>query len=365
MLRHIIGNGVVLYKEGRFWKLDVHPEVGKRKRFSLRTPDERRARQIAQQYADDITRGRWNVSVGTIALVTALARYALGRWRKLRNKATMEIILRIFRYFADWCHGREIGTLDRVRPEHIESYLEWRRSQSAERYDKSYLRGKRRKKPVTNWTVNRDLAWIRAFFRKMVERGYTRSNPALSVEFRPVDQRVKHTLDADEIIKLLKSLSERMQELVLFYLNVGLRMNEVLTLRTQDVDLKRKVLLAQARKTHFTQEVPLNDEALQIAQRRVLQAGTSKLLFPSAADTQIDGHNLYRALRQASEKLGIRRCSAQVLRRTFGTLQASHLPQLALQKLMNHRSPATTAKFYVRTSMVPPVNFSSIRQAGD
>lgn len=125
-----------------------------------------------------------------------------------------------------------------------------------------------RKKQVSGATVNRELALLKRIFNLAIDWDlYLGSNPVRKVKFFQELNLGFRILSQEEETKLLANATPYIQDLIIFDLNTGLRIGEILSLRWENVDLEKGLLSIFAHKTHKTRTVPINSEA-----RRVLEA---------------------------------------------------------------------------------------------
>jgi integrase len=151
-------------------------------------------------------------------------------------------------------------------------------------------------------TVNKKLAALRKFCRKLVEWGYLPFNPTSKIVDLPDDSepRVRY-LSVQEYRLLLQEAEEMkmlphfalglhfrfLTEYVMLGCNTGLRPSELLHLEGRDIDIsgrklrvRRKPELGFHPKSYHEREVPLNDHAFTAAAALLEQrVGKSDFLF--------------------------------------------------------------------------------------
>ncbi len=66
----------------------------------------------------------------------------------------------------------------------------------------------------------------------------------------------------DEEKKLLEASPEWLKEIIIFALNTGMRLGEILSLRWNSVDMKRKTVVVLRSKNNEKRTIPLNEKAL-------------------------------------------------------------------------------------------------------
>ena len=224
-----------------------------------------------------------------------------------------------------------------------------------------------RKKVVRGTTVNKELAALRKFCRKLVEWRYLPFNPTSNVVDLPDDSqpRVRY-LSFQEYEQLLRNAEEMktlphfslglhfrfLTEYIMLGCNTGLRPSELLHLEGRDVDLpgkrlrvRRKPELGFHPKGYHERDVPLNDHAFYAAASLLEQrAQASDFLFHHRDGSRV------RNARESFDTLIKRALLDEVipytLRHTFGawSIKAGIHPR-ALQKLMGHSTLAVTERY--------------------
>lgn len=133
-------------------------------------------------------------------------------------------------------------------------------------------------KPIAPATVNRELDFLRLSIRKAVEWGYLAFNPLSTVKHLTEDNERMWVLTSEEEQKLLQACDNSRQrtkylrDMVELALNTGMRLNELQGLKKASVHLRKRFVALTGTKNHDSRNVPLNDRALEILQRRM--AGT-------------------------------------------------------------------------------------------
>lgn len=111
-----------------------------------------------------------------------------------------------------------------------------------------------------------------------------------------------------------------LQEIVLFDLNTGMRMDEILSLEWPHVDLFRKTVTIMRSKNGDKRTIPLNQTAFELLKGKAkMQHVKTKYVFESEAGAKIDHRNLRRAFYNALKKAEITDFRFHDLRLTFAT----------------------------------------------
>jgi len=277
----------------------------------------------------------------------------------LRNTPrTLELNLSIVQKFLDFAHRGSGGTpvpITAVTPLLIESYALERKEMGR-----------------ASWTINRELGALSVYFGCAVRLGLLSENLVKRVLKLPVVRnRLPRTLRPREVSALLRE-SEKpvlfhgrngkgqgnsrerltpLYDMVLFVLNVGLRLGELLHLEWDDVDLDRGLIHVTNKPQHTLKGrqdrvVRSNTVVLKLLRRRC--ETESRWVFSGAQGQQLDRANALRELKVAGGRAGLSWVNWLVLRRTFLTrCAASHMPPYVLREIAGHSSLRTTERFYI------------------
>jgi integrase len=160
-----------------------------------------------------------------------------------------------------------------------------------------------------------------------------------------------------------------------FILQTGLRTGELVGLKWEDIDFKKKTLTVQ-RSMEYRYKVgewrigepksksgyrtiPLTDEAIRILKDqkeknrniKVIPIEWTEFVFLCRKGTPIKNSTYDTALFKICDKVGIKRFSMHVLRHTFATrcIEAGMKPK-TLQMLLGHSNIGITMNLYVHTT---------------
>jgi len=114
----------------------------------------------------------------------------------------------------------------RITSQKVEKFKNWRLSQG-----------------VKHSSVNRYLALIRKIINLAIEWGYLRAEdkPRFRM-FSEKDNMRERILSVEEESKLMPLLPDHLRPIVLTALNTGMRLGEILSLKWENVDLKRRII---------------------------------------------------------------------------------------------------------------------------
>jgi len=248
---------MALYKRGKNWYIDYYYPPGRGgKRIREKVgPEKDEARILLAERLQDIRQGR-NPALRQIKpkpfdemVKEFLAKHA----KKRRNYRTFvlntDLLLNHFR-------GK---TLQEIGPKQIEEFVAAR------------LEG-----GVTRATTNRQRACLSKMFNCAIAWGYYGGeNPVRHVSRFPESAGRVRFLSADEADRLLQNAPRHLRPVVVCALHTGGRLNEILRLRWEEVDLDQGVLYFDQTNTKSgrQREVPISPElAVALRQRRKVRS---------------------------------------------------------------------------------------------
>jgi len=115
-----------------------------------------------------------------------------------------------------------------------------------------------RKMEVSPATVNRELACLKTLFSKAVEWGRIEKNTVRTVKKFKEDNARERILSADEALRLIEAAAPSIRPILIIALNTGMRKNEILSLKWENVDFLRGYILIEKSKSGKPRKVPMN-----------------------------------------------------------------------------------------------------------
>jgi integrase/recombinase XerC len=238
--------------------------------------------------------------------------------------------------FIDWLHGQDIGDPGQIDSGHVRAYAATRHRQG-----------------LAPKSLQRHLAAIRAWFRYLVREGLARFNPAEGVRSPKVNKALPHTLNVDQLDRLLSlpgdaPLDRRDRAIMELFYSSGLRLAELVGLNVEQV-LAPDRLLQITGKGGKTRRVPIGRVAMEaieawLAVRSGLSNADEQALFVSQRGNRLSARSVEARLRQRAIEQGMpRHVHPHMLRHSF----ASHLLESsgdlrAVQELLGHADIGTT-----------------------
>ena len=162
------------------------------------------------------------------------------------------------------------------------------------------------------------------------------------------------TLSGDEEKKLLLNATPYIQDIVIFALNMGLRIGEILSLTWKSGDLENDLLSVFAHKTGKTRPVPIKKETKRILEFWTLGRKNDSLFYNH--ETGKPFVDLDAGLELACRKAGIEGVTWHVMRHTFASrLVAAGVDIVTVQQLLGHSTITVTMR-YTHTNLTSKRN---------
>ena len=197
---------------------------------------------------------------------------------------------------------------------------------------------------------------IRRVYNKLIEWDlYTGANPMAKVKLPKADNARDRFLTADEAQTLLAAVKKRSllwHDISLISLHTGMRLSEILGLRSQDVDLKNKVIHLDGKTGR--RSIPVNELVFETLSNAVEKRKDSSLLFPNQKGMQLASYSATSSFARAVADAKLN--PPNVDRRhkvVFHTLRHTYCSWLAMEgvplyvigEMVGHKSPDMTKRY--------------------
>ena len=222
--------------------------------------------------------------------------------------------------------------LSNIRPKHVEDFKQ------------------DRVKTAKPGTVNLELILLGAILNAAVTWGYLKENPAKNVKPFRIPEKEPPYLTRDQVAALYRVCRGWVRTFVALALNTGMRASEILSLKWEDVDLRKRVIKIRSDEEFTTKgrrnrEIPVNDFLSRVLQRHPKHI-TNPHVFCDDEGGPMSDYPIRTALEQARKQAGLPRFRIHDLRHTFGTTLAANGKDIrTIQELMGHVDIKTTMKY--------------------
>jgi site-specific recombinase XerD len=210
-----------------------------------------------------------------------------------------------------------------------------------------YLQDVKGLKPAS---INTALATIEAFCVWMQKQGYITHNPLADVKRVEQVQEAPKWLSKNEKYRVIRAAlnekNKRNGAIILTLLMAGLRAEELINLRPEDVLISERKgsIVVRAGKGNKRRVVPIpNDLRKCLAEYLVTENATGTWLFPSQRAEKLTYDGLYNLCVSIGKKAKVEGLTPHVLRHTYGhDLVTSGVRIDVVAKLMGHSKIDTT-----------------------
>ncbi|MDI6727930.1 MAG: tyrosine-type recombinase/integrase [Thermodesulfovibrionales bacterium] len=323
-------DGLFKRKDSHYWWMSFTAN-GKHYQQSTGTADRKLAEKIRAKVITQITEGKWfEINEAKNRTFEDMTDKFLNEHCKLnRTPSTYKRYKDAVRLLEPYLSGLTLDKITSSLINHIKNDL----------LQKGY-------KPATVFLTIRMLS--KMFNLAIKEWEWCNLNPVSKVTLGKPNNEVDRWLTYDEEQKLLSVMSGWVREICLFALNTGMRQNEILSLKIQDVNLfSRTVKVAKENsKTKEARIIPFNSVALEILKKRLSTPAISGYVFYEKTGRKIDQFSFANLFKHYVKKSGITHCRFHDLRHTFATrLIQSGVDIYKVSKLLGHSDISTTQRY--------------------
>jgi site-specific recombinase XerD len=118
-------------------------------------------------------------------------------------------------------------------------------------------------------SINRELSSLKKAFNLAVrEWEWCRENPVSRVSMERENNQRDWWLSVEEEVRLLQACAPWLYELVIFALDTGMRMGEILELSWRGVDFTRRTVMVFRSKNGERRTIPVNETVLHLMKQR-------------------------------------------------------------------------------------------------
>ena len=308
---------MALYQRNGIYYLNISVPGRKPIRHSTGTRD----RAKAQEYHDQKKAELWKVTRLGEKPQRTWDEAAVKWLQEKQGKASYAEDVRMIRWFTQYFRG---VPLNKITREWVDALLT------------------EKKGHVSPRTRDLHVAVVRGILRRaMREWEWIDHVPAFRTYERKGKGRVRW-LTQEQVQVLLQELPHHTRAAMLFSLNTGLRMSNVLGLKWADVDLDRRVAHVEKTKNDDPLTVPLNQQALALLESLKGQHSTHVFSYKGQPLLRVNT----RAWRDALKRAGIANFRWHDLRHTWASwLRQNGVPTWALQQLAGWKTPLMADRY--------------------
>ena len=227
-------------------------------------------------------------------------------------------------------HFGEDRYIDEVRKAHVAGFI-------------SELKKAGRKTP----TIRRYLATLSSLFSFAERSGWIIQNPILHLDKRAIPEAQPRTrfLSRDEYRRLLAASSSHLRPLIEMAVETGMRLEELLSLKWEQVDLERREVRLVLTKSKRPRMVPLSDKAVAVLVAGTRDRRASPYVFINSA-TGERYRTIQRAFRTVCRRAGLEDLRFHDLRHTFASWAVqSGVDLYPLSRILGHSTLQMTTRY--------------------
>ena len=318
---------MALFKKGSIWWMDFVCE-GRRFRRSTKTEDVKLARRIHDKVKGQVAEKKWFESFPgedktfREMMEKYLLEYAS---KKASARSFIGYAKKPISVLGDYL-------LPSITPKTINQYKTTRVTDGV--------------KPAT---INRELATMKKAFNLAIkEWEWIRDNPVSKVSMEQENNRRERWLTDTEEERLMEACSDWLRELVVFALNTGMRISEILSLEWRRVDLFRKMVTLLDVKNKTPRSIPINETIFEMLKKKfkVKSILTDLVFYNTETHAMFHKTSADHAFRVATAKAGIENFRFHDLRHTAATRMVQDGADIyQVQVILGHKSPVMTQRY--------------------
>jgi integrase/recombinase XerD len=235
----------------------------------------------------------------------------------------------------------------------VRDFIHWQLNEKIQFQNHKYRKNK--KKGVSIGTVNTYLNYAKAAFNVLVNEEIVEENIFDSTKHIKEKQKKIETLSVEEIHKLLRSLDKswysefRAYVLIHVLLDTFGRINEVLSIRKQDIDFEKHAITFQNTKNGKIRIVPITKKTVKILQELIEETEdfNSEYVFLTHHGNPLKPDSARKHFRDLLKRAGIkkrvyfhlfRHTASEMFLRQNGSVRV-------LQKILGHSELTTTSRY--------------------
>jgi integrase/recombinase XerD len=247
-----------------------------------------------------------------------------------------------FAHYIEQRFGSDFTDFSVVSEDHIGDYMAFM---------------KHKDQPYASSTIARKVAALKSFFNYLTSKGIIQKNPAVDIDSPKVKKRLPQTLTLAEVERLLDALNEgvspkglRDRALLNTLYDTGMRVTEIVSLQTSDVDLDKSVLFSPTRQG-VSRDIPLSDdtkvyllEYLRDGRPHLMKDKQEQALFLNHRGEMLTRQGLWLIIKGYARQAGLQNeVTPHTLRHSFAVHRINKGSKLEdIQRLLGHANISTT-----------------------
>ena len=260
------------------------------------------------------------------------------------SRRTIDAYSSDLKQFGDFMTARGID-IKRTEPFHIRAFM-------------AYLNDK----GIAKRSISRKIATLKSFFKYLLKNEIIETNPLSLIKTPGYERKLPEFLSVEVMRELLSTFNtekftgKRDKMIFEILYATGMRSNEMLGLKAEDIDLDSSIIRIRFGKGGKERLVPFNRHAadaisLYLAARPSVNPSTDYLIV-SVRGRHLTNRDLRRIVKKHLKRFAsVRKMSPHTMRHTFATHMLDRGADIrAVQELLGHSSIAST-QIYTHTTM--------------
>jgi len=201
--------------------------------------------------------------------------------------------------------------------------------------------------PVSPSTINRELACLKTIFNKAVEWGKLESNPIVRVKKFKEPPSKDRILSSEEVRRLLDTAKPHLRPILIVLLNTGMRKNEALGLRWENVDFRKGFIYvgAQDSKSGKSRTIPMSSDILFETLESLRAGAKSEFVFTNP-ETEKKYRDITTSFKTACDEAEIDGVTLHTLRHTAGwRMVEAGADLVTVSKILGHSTIQMTMRY--------------------
>jgi len=199
-------------------------------------------------------------------------------------------------------------------------------------------------------TVNHELDSMRTIFNMAIKMGFVAANPFLNLDRPAVIKRPPMFLSKAEIDALFLYVPERFKPFYFGLLYTGMRVGELLLLRWDDFDLKRRLVYVRNRMNRTQDKmrpraIPLHERVVWAYRERLALRESDVYVFTTQSGELFDRQVLRKLFKRSVKRAGLDDAvTLHTLRHTFASIlaQSGAVTLKQISEWLGHKSVIQT-----------------------
>lgn len=228
------------------------------------------------------------------------------------------------KHFNEFFKGKFLST---ITPELIERYKAARKDAGA-----------------NLMTINRELACLKTIFNIAILWGKIDFSPAKQIRRFPVNNIREKILGDEEMRRLVEVAEPRIKPILILALSTGMRQNEILSLKWQNIHFEGNYIFIEYSKSGKTRQVPMND--LIIETLKNIPRVSEFVFYNTKKNKNVSPYAVRDAFLRACEKAKIKGLRFHDLRHCAASAMVRKgIDLVTVSKILGHSSIIMTMRY--------------------